>query len=183
MTEKIWFTSDLHFGHQNILKFCPTTRQGRDVKEMERLIIEKWQAKVSPQDRVYVLGDVFFKRVDEAISIMDQLPGQIHLVYGNHDKIIKSNKSLRDRFTSVSDYKDIVIDGQKIVMFHFPIYEWDQMHRGSFHLFGHIHGKDHGIPGRLMDVGIDTRPGGDMEVWSWEEIKKNLEKKEIRTHH
>lgn len=184
--EKVWFTSDTHFGHKNIKKFCPNTRKGADIDEHDRMLIANWQSKIAQNDRVYHLGDMFFFGHEKALKVLDQLPGQIHLIYGNHDKVIKSNKTIRDRFTSVSDYKEIYLDGihgnQKVVMFHFPVYEWHQIHRGSYHLFGHVHGSVQ-VPGRAMDAGIDARPNGDMMPWSWQEVDAILSKREIRTHH
>jgi len=181
--EKIWFTSDNHFGHKNIKNFCPNTRKGATVEEMDRLMIEMWQAQVAPEDHVYTLGDVFFCDATRARSIMRQLPGQKHLIYGNHDKVIKSNKDLRDMFVAVHDYHVLRIDGVKVVLFHFPIWEWDQMHRGSYHLFGHVHGNAT-VPGRAVDVGIDGElSSGDMSLYSWERVREHLSKKEVRPHH
>ena len=180
--ERVWFTSDTHFGHKNIHKFCPNTRKGATIEEHDEFLIQTWQEQVAPQDRVYHLGDMFFCNSQRALSILKRLPGQIHLIYGNHDKVIKSNNDIKSHFTSISDYKEINLDNIKICLFHFPIYEWYQIHRGSFHLYGHVHGSMQ-IEGRAMDVGIDTRPTGDMKLWSWEEVKTFLEKREVRTHH
>ena len=182
MTERIFFTSDTHFGHKNILKFCPQSRPVKDVEEHDWRLIKNWQEQVAPQDRVYHLGDFFFCNGDRARRILDQLPGQIHFIYGNHDKVISSNHDMRARFASVSDYKELRIDDIKVCLFHFPIYEWHHIHYGSFHLYGHVHGSVQ-VPGRAMDVGVDTRPDGDMRLWSWEEVKVRLLKREIRTHH
>lgn len=180
MSEKVWFTSDLHFGHKGILNFCPETRPFSDIDEMEQAIIANWQQQVAQNDRVYILGDVFFCGPDKAHKIIDQLPGQKHLIFGNHDKTIRNNKPLRDKFVSTSEYKEITLDKVKICMFHFPIWEWYQIHRGSYHLFGHVHGNN-AVPGRAMDVGIDSRT--DCKLWSWEEVNENLRWREIRTHH
>ena len=180
--EKVWFTSDTHFGHKNIQKFCPNSRKGKDIEEHDRILIHNWQNQVAQHDRVYHLGDFFFCDGRRARNILDQLPGQIHFIYGNHDKVISSNKDIRDKFTSISDYKEINLDGIKLCLFHFPIYEWYAIGRGSFHLYGHVHGSVQ-VPGRAMDVGVDTRPDGDMKLWSWDEVKRTLMAREIRTHH
>lgn len=178
--EKIWFTSDTHFGHKNILKFCPESRPCSSIEEHDQKLIENWQRLVAPNDRVYHLGDFFFCNAVRARSILAQLPGKIHLIYGNHDKVISSNYDIRTKFESISDYKEIYLDKIKICLFHFPIWEWHRIQHGSFHLYGHVHNSVK-LPGRAMDVGIDTRT--DMNLWSWEEIKKLLEKNEIRAHH
>lgn len=180
--ERIWFTSDTHFGHKNILKFCPNSRPVASVEEHDERLIKNWQEQVAPQDRVYHLGDFFFCNGDRARQILDRLPGQIHFIHGNHDKVISSNHDIRSRFVSVSDYKELRIDEIKVCLFHFPIYEWHHIHYGSFHFYGHVHGSVQ-VPGRAMDVGVDTRPNGDMKLWSWEELKALMLAREVRTHH
>jgi len=180
--ERVWFTSDTHFGHKNILKFCAESRPCASVQEHDARLIANWQAQVAPQDRVYHLGDFFFCNGVRAREILAQLPGQIHLIYGNHDKVIKSNADIRSRFVAIHDYKELVLDNIKVCLFHFPIYEWHHIQYGSFHLYGHVHGSVQ-VEGRAMDVGVDTRPDGDMRLWSWEEVKARLEQREVRTHH
>ena len=177
---KRWFTSDLHFDHKSIMKFCPETRKYESTDQMNRAIIANWQSQVNPEDQVYILGDMFFCKAEKAVSILQQLPGHKHLIYGNHDKVIQSNSELRSYFTSISNYKEISVDDKDIILFHFPIWEWNKIHRGAYHLYGHVHGRSV-VPGRAMDVGIDTRI--DNMLWSWEEIDTKLRKLEIRDHH
>ena len=183
-----------HFGHRNILKkFCPNTRFGKDEHEMNRLMIAKWQQQVAPEDTVYMLGDVFFCREPEAISIINQLPGNKGLIYGNHDKVIYNSPELQSKFVSIQDYAEIDVKGTRVVLFHFPIAEWNKMHRGAFHLFGHVHGghDNHELvkTSRMMDVGIDARPDGEMPyhgemaLWGWDQIYNILSKRPIRKHH
>lgn len=187
---KIFFTSDNHFSHENILKkFCPNTRQGSDSEEMNQLMIKAWQTQVMPDDIVYMLGDVFFCSCTDAINILDQLPGQKFLIYGNHDKVIRNNLSIRKKFAWIGEYNEIDLfsgnDRRKVILFHYPMYEWNRMYQGSYHLYGHIHSRYGEQPhpiigGRCMDVGIDSRPKSDMTLWSWEEIDQILSKREIR---
>ena len=180
MSENIFFTSDNHFGHKNILNICKDTRHGRDVDEMNELMIGKWNDVVTDNDRVYCLGDFSFMRPDKTESILKRLKGQIHLVIGNHDNWI--NPSTSAYFESINHYKKITLDGIKVIMFHYPIFEWENIHYGAFHLFGHVHGSVT-VPGRAMDVGIDARPQKDMGLWEWEEVKEILSKRDIRKHH
>ena len=184
---KIFFVSDNHFSHKNILNFCPNTRVGRSVEQMNRIMIQNWQEQVGMNDIVWTLGDVFFCNAAEAINIMHQLPGRKHLVYGNHDKVIRSNSVLRGLFEAVHEYKEIEIEGQKVVLFHYPMYEWNRMQRGAFHLYGHVHGDitvKNAVTGRALDVGIDgALSTGEMKLYPWEDVKRYLDKKEIRGHH
>ena len=176
----IWFTSDTHFGHHNIMKFCPDTRKYKNADEMDEAMIAKWNSQVAYNDTVYILGDVFFHNVTNALRIIRRLNGIKHLIWGNHDQVIKKNPELQAEFASIQHYLDMYIDDVFVVLFHFPIFEWDKMHRGSYHLYGHVHGKVQ-IDGRAMDVGSDTYP--DNGLWSWAEVHENLKDKVVRSHH
>jgi calcineurin-like phosphoesterase family protein len=190
---KIWFTSDNHFSHKNIVRFCPNTRPHVTPEELDELMVEKWNGMVEHGDTVYCLGDVFFCNFERAESILKRLNGNIHLVYGNHDKVIKNNPRLQNLFKSISDYKELKIDGVDVVLFHFPMLEWNKMHYGAYHLFGHVHGNMDNDPNivsaRCMDVGIDSRPrgiepeNGMLSLWSWAQVHKILKGRPIRGHH
>ena len=72
---KIFFTSDLHFGHENVLRF--DHRPFASVEEMDDELIRRWNAKVAPGDLVYVLGDLIWKsRNDDAPGLLRSLNGQ-----------------------------------------------------------------------------------------------------------
>lgn len=183
LDNKIWLTSDNHFFHKNVLKFCPNSRQGKDEVEMNERMIAKWNSQVSRADTIYCLGDFSFGDSFKTEQVLKRLNGQIHLIRGNHENWLNKNPSLEKYFISVSTYKEVTIDGIKVVMFHYPIAEWNQMHRGSFHVFGHVHNSIKNPKGRCMDVGIDARPQCDMGLFSWEEVKATLSAKEILKHH
>lgn len=175
-----WFTSDLHFGHCRILTFNAHTRPFVSVEEMDQHLIMQWQAVVQPQDHIWVLGDLFFCNAARALQILDQLPGIIRVCLGNHDNVIRNNSSVRSRFASVCDYKEIKISGRDIVMFHFPIAEFNKMHYGAWHLYGHCHGKfTH--PGKAVDVGWDGPLGG--KLISPSDIAEYMAPRPILTHH
>ena len=180
MSNRIFFTSDTHFNHKSILTFCPTTRHGSSVEEMNELLIERWNEDVALGDRVYILGDFAFGNKTSTEEILKRLKGRLFLIKGNHDYWV--NEATSKYFEAIYDYKTINVEGQKVVMFHYPIFEWDAMHYGAYHLYGHVHGSTT-IPGRALDVGIDARPQRDMRLWSWEEVDATLKTREIRTHH
>lgn len=180
---KTYFTSDTHFGHGNILSFCADTRPGcRNIDHHDRRIIENWQAVVQPDDHVFHLGDFGFANEDRLENVLAQLPGQKHFIWGNHDQVFAKGTKLLRHFVSVDHYKELSIDREKVVLFHFPIHEWNKMHHGVFHFYGHVHGTVQ-IEGRAWDVGVDTRPAKDLSLWPWEELKALMLKREIRTHH
>lgn len=192
MNNNIWFTSDTHFMHRNILNFCPKTRLGKDQEEMTEILIENWNKQVCDNDTVYLLGDVFFCGMDKAVQILGRLNGHIHLVYGNHDQVIKKNRVLHMRFDSINDYLKIRIGQRTVIMHHYPYLEWEQCHYGAYALFGHVHGNmdhnPHVLRYRTMDVGVDSRPGGvepqdgPMTLWPWEQVDAILSKREVLSH-
>lgn len=171
----VWFTSDNHFGHHNIIEHC--NRPFRDAQHMDKEMISRWNGVVRKGDSVYHLGDLSFLRPRETSSILSRLNGQIHFIKGNHDKLLPE---VRDMFTSVSDLKEIKIEGQKIILCHYPMLSWNQMHRGSWMLHGHSHGtlrtscKSCSFePGRkMLDVGVDCH---DYTPISFSRVKKYME--------
>lgn len=173
----IFFTSDNHFGHKNIINFCKETRKNHtSVEEMNEDMITIWNSTVSKNDIVYCLGDFSFLNSKDTSLILSRLNGGIHLIKGNHEKWV-SNESVKF-LKSINDYKRIVIDKKLIILFHFPIVKFDAMHWGSYHLYGHVHNQ-YTHPGRAMDVGIDARPQKDMGLFSWEEVDSFLKDRPI----
>jgi calcineurin-like phosphoesterase family protein len=177
----IYFTSDLHFRHKNIL----TIGKGRPfgtVEEMEGVLIKNWNKKVNPTDDIYVLGDVFWGQNSEQIrKIMAKLNGIKHLIVGNHDRIMPNEQS--GCWNEIVHYKEIIIDKQKVVLSHYPIFEWCGYYYGSYHFYGHTHGsldlsKYTAMTPRpnlnCWDVGVDNN---NFEPVSFEEICKKIEKR------
>ena len=182
----IFVTSDNHFSHKNIHRFCPTTRPDQDVEVMNRKMIARWQEQVKPDDEVWALGDFFFCGASEAKSIMNQLPGRINLVYGNHDKTIRNAPDLQRKFASIQEYKELHTPQGTFILFHYPIQEWDMMHRGAIHLYGHIHNKSSGVPGKTLNVCIDS-PDLQTEVpyslFSIDDVIRAVDRLSERPHH
>lgn len=148
-----WFTSDTHFGHANVIKYCD--RPFSSVEEMDEAIVTNWTSVIRPDDDVYHLGDVMFHRGERVGQILSRLTGRIHLIRGNHDH----HSFLRDhhkRFVSIEKLDEVRIDGTTIVLCHFPMLSWNKSHHGSWHLHGHCHGKLPDDPGFYrLDVGVD----------------------------
>lgn len=78
---KIFFTSDHHFGHTNIIKFC--NRPFNSVDEMDNELIKKWNEKISKEDEVYHLGDFALSSNERFKEIADQLNGTSSFINGN----------------------------------------------------------------------------------------------------
>lgn len=164
----IFFTSDLHLNHANILKYQPL-RQGKNVDEMNNIIINNWNSVVTNRDTVYVLGDVVFgaNNTHIYIYILSRLNGQKILIKGNHDS---NSTNLNSYFAHVKDYYELDYDfgdihKQKIVMCHYAFKVWNKSHYGSWNLYGHSHGTLAPV-GKQLDVGIDATLNYEKMVWN-----------------
>lgn len=143
------FTADTHFGHENILRFC--SRPFATIEEHDECIIASWNAIVRPGDTIYHIGDFAHRCHPRRLrSIFDRLIGEKHLVIGNHDR--GSTRTLP--WASVSERVTIAVDGQRLVLDHYPGRSWNGSNRGAVQLYGHVHGN---IPDlwNACDVGID----------------------------
>jgi calcineurin-like phosphoesterase family protein len=159
----IWFTSDFHFAHSAIIKH--SDRPFRDVEEMNAEILTRVNSVVRSEDSLWFLGDfctwfgndqAYWDRVK---FFRDQIVCErIFLVYGNHDKKMRSNfRRTTEIFYRVHDLQEILIDNQPITLCLYPLLSWDKSFHGSYHLFGHEHGNIPDNPSVLsMDVGVDT---------------------------
>lgn len=156
---RTFITSDLHFGHANIMKFCPQSRArfNNDVTYMNETMVAEWNSIVQANDLVYILGDVAFLPAQKATEYMRRCNGKKILVQGNHDRKIVRDPGFRNCFEEIHSYLDINYAGHKICMFHYPIAEWDQCHRGSIQFHGHCHGNTTGLEKlRARDMGMDA---------------------------
>ena len=169
-----WITSDLHIGHKNVLKYNADSRKSDTLDGMHERLVKQWNVKVQPSDTVYILGDVSYcARVAEVISTLARLNGKKILVAGNHDKEMLKDRGFKDQFIEIVNYKEVNFNKKKIVMFHFPIAQWNGKHKGSIHLHGHCHGMPSNITGRCKDIGMDTN---DMNVYELEPLIEQIYK-------
>ena len=136
----IFYTADLHLGHENIISYC--NRPFSSVGEMNETIVSYWNAVVRPEDEVYILGDVLFKINSTSPLYLDRMNGKKHLIIGNHDKRNLKIDRFRALFDSIDNYLELTGDGRRVILFHYPIVEWDGYYRGYYHLYGHIHNND-----------------------------------------
>src|SRR3990167_10184368 len=93
----IWFTSDTHFNHTNIINYCnrPFVFDGTpNVQSMNQALIEHWNANVSSSDVIYHLGDFSFGTKKQASDILHMLNGYKVLIKGNHDRSLSSMKEI-----------------------------------------------------------------------------------------
>ena len=174
---RIFFTSDTHYGHENIIHFCK--RPFASVKEMDAYLIDRWNNVVGPNDYIFHLGDFCFKGSQYWDNILNQLNGHKFLIIGNHDE-----KNLRDgamyKFDWVGFQAIVLIGSQKIYLNHHPFlcYGGTYHDNPTWQLFGHVHsgpganGKDINRMQYLFptqyDVGVDNN---NFTPVSFEQIK------------
>src|SRR3954447_14711520 len=166
----VFFTADTHFGHRNIIAYA--SRPFVCVEEMDEIMVQRWNERVRPGDRVYHLGDFSVCRGPKTGEILERLNGEIHLVWGNHDR---PAYAIRERFASYHDYLQITVCEQFIVCFHYAMRVWNKSHKGSWHLYGHSHGSLPDDPHALsMDVGVDCN---NFYPFSFEEVAFRMKDK------
>jgi calcineurin-like phosphoesterase family protein len=168
---KTFFTSDTHFGHANIIKYC--NRPFASVEEMDNILIHNWNSVVRPEDTVYHLGD-FAVGGGPAAPYLRRLNGTIYFCLGNHDKRLRFIKAyldieleLQDHFAEIylnddkvkfgiPNLREVTVEKQDIVLCHYAMKVWNGSHKGSWQLYGHSHGTLPDDPNSLScDVGVD----------------------------
>lgn len=156
----IFFTSDLHFGHEKIIRHCD--RPFADANEMDAALIHNWNSAVGLKDEVYILGDFTMRPAAEAHGYLTQLNGRKYFISGNHDRFLKGFTPYMSDFEWVKDYHVLHTEGRWLVLFHFPILEWYQLYRGGIHLYGHVHNSQRSaerlaaLTGPAFNVGVDV---------------------------
>lgn len=170
----IYFTSDLHFNHLNILKYEPITRPFANIEEMNETLITNWNSVVKDTDTVYVLGDFVMGAVNEVEKILDRLNGKIILVRGNHDTKTKLD-IYRARGIEIRDIAYLSYKGRFFILCHFPIAseEFIQMvvrdNSEVVNLYGHVHSNAPiGYYNGTFHIGVDTNnltPISIEQVW------------------
>lgn len=181
MAQKVWFTSDTHFGHGNIVKY--SGRPFTDVYEMNEAIVDNWNAVVRPGDVVYHLGDFALCDAESATAIVKRLAGQKYLVFGNHDKVLRKDKRFLEHWIWAKDMADVTVGSQRIVLCHYAMRVWNQSHRGAWQLHGHSHGSLAEDPRLLQaDVGVDC---WDQRPVSFEQVVAKMATKSYQPvdHH
>lgn len=179
-TEKVFFTSDTHFHHANILNFCH--RPWGDIRVHDSALIQNWNRKVPKDGVVFLLGDfIMTSSIEWTKQLINQLNGTIYLVMGNHDYQNRlSRQVIRDLFENrVYDIIEITFhDYYRFIMCHYPMLYW---RRGSYHLHGHVHSGPTStakevVSGHHMryDVGVDNN---NYEPISFEELTEIFLKK------
>lgn len=180
---KTFWTSDTHFWHGNILKYC--NRPFGSIEEMNEGLVANWNSVVGPDDHVYHLGDFCFGNVEKWNWCLEpgRLNGHIHLILGNHDpdRVFRPGTML-ERFDSIDYEKILIVEGWTVIMNHFPFMSFsNNLDHKVMQLLGHIHSGPDGIGNVMLegnnlqwnqyDVGVDNN---NYTPVSWAQIREKL---------
>ena len=132
-----YYIGDLHLSHANVIRF--DNRPFDTLEEMHRKIIDNWNARVKPNDTVYILGDFCWAKESDWPYYLAPLPGQKVLIRGNHDPK-QFSKEVKKFFQDIKDYKEITDSGKHVILSHYPIL----FHKADYNpdcwmLYGHVH--------------------------------------------
>lgn len=168
-----FFTSDLHFGHKNVIPYC--TRPFLDVDEMDRQLITNWNNTVHERDATWILGDFSFYKPNKTLDILHQLKGEKILVKGNHDH--GTTKCIGfPGYTAVFPAAEIRLDQRlPVLLSHYPyktneiderFQERHMEDKGMWLLHGHVH-QHWKTKNKMINVGVDVwdyKPVSEMEI-------------------
>lgn len=170
-----YYTSDLHFNHVNILRPDYSNRPWPDIEAMNAGIINNINARIGPEDDLYIIGDFAMGDKDKIPELVRRIMGRKHLVLGNHD-YAKPNKIrpqiLAADFTSVQETLELEDGCVKLFLAHIP--QKDGWNGAHYQLCGHVHNSftraswiddktepeqghfDADPDGKIINVGVDV---------------------------
>jgi len=167
--ELLYFTSDNHFGHRNILSHA--NRPFVDLKEHDEILVENWNKTIPKNGIVVFQGDFAMGlKATKLKWLLETLNYEtIYLVQGNHEKDIMKKFWAREYFEKISQRIEFEIEDENgnfkdkntkfniIVADHFPMLSWNKSFHGSYHTYGHTHGNMKEHPwNTAYEVGVDV---------------------------
>lgn len=179
---KCFWTSDLHAFHKKPFVWEP--RSHKSAEEHTQFIIDKTNEIVGPEDFLFNLGDITLNCSESMFEeFLSQIKCQnVYTLWGNHnspswgiyeremENFLESNNVNRSTLDTqqieiypfryrnlifLGNYVEIIVEGQFIVLSHYPLVSWNHMKKGSWMLHGHVHNKLK-LNGRRIDVGWDN---------------------------
>lgn len=166
----IYFTSDEHYYHHNILRY--SNRPFSSLSEMHDILLENHNKIVKNTDVTFHLGDYTFEKdCDKVHNFIKKFNGNHVFITGSHDYWQKEySRKYKENFRDIREvkYNDITI-----VICHYCMTSWPKSHYGSWHLFGHHHGNMTYNVGKSYDIGVDCNNFRPISFDEIVEIMKN----------
>lgn len=191
---KFYFTSDTHYGHGNIMRYCKRpffvhddekekvekgqkfTVSKESINNMNDQLVERFNKLVKPNDVLIHHGDFAWHPFKNSVEFIERLNCKnLFLIWGNHDEA-----ELGNFIPNNYDQCLIKLEGVEIHSNHYPQDTWESSHRGSWHLFGHVHGAANSRRelnpawSMSLDCGVDSH---DFRPWEFQELRSHFEKK------
>jgi calcineurin-like phosphoesterase family protein len=174
-----FFTSDTHFDDEFAIQYF--NRPFQSVDEMNAVMVERWNRVVATGDMVYHLGDFTPGDLSHFTKWVSQLNGNIRILPGNMDRLWLPDFVTGPKVQVIPPLISLAFEKlgkvgqpQVIVLCHYSMQVWERSQHGSWHLFGHTHGKLKGI-GKSFDVGVDCTDFAPLSLDSIAEIMTHLE--------
>lgn len=196
MSKNVFITSDTHFGHSNIIKYC--NRPFSDIRSHDDTLIYNINQYVRPNDLLIHCGDFSFGHVEQYRYRIKC--NNIILLLGNHDCKRGTTKENYKCFQSVYSHglaveRTLQYKGEKypFLFNHYCMMVWNKSHHGVMHCYGHSHSNLEPIMNKLfpnrfsIDVGVDNayKLLGEYRPFKLEEILKIFSKRKFEPvdHH
>lgn len=180
---QIYFSSDLHFGHNKDFMYEP--RGFQSIEEHDEIIIKNWNEIVKPEDKVYILGDLMLNDTDAGIEKVNQLNGRKIIILGNHDtpiRIERYREELNDIIDIMYAYQ-FKYNKHYIYLSHYPTitanYDDDKpWAKHLINLFGHTHQKEKFYNNNpyMYNVGLDANNNKPISI---NEILERIKEKKM----
>jgi len=179
----LWFTSDLHWNHRNVLPYC--NRPYGSVEEMNEAMLKIWNDTVKPDDTVWFLGDLDINGKRSHRDLVKSLNGHKKLIVGNHDigfshthsgsRVLDKTQRQRDQlleygWQEVHQIHTVTLkNGRNVMLSHLPYLEdtseFDLRYKelrpidkGMTLIHGHLHAR-YIKKNRMIDVAFDGKLG------------------------
>ena len=172
-----YFTADLHIGHANIIELC--SRPFRSIGEMNNRIMVNWNQKVTNDDTVYIMGDMFFGKHPNVLEYVSYLNGKKYLTPGNHDDWMEHNEDALCLFEEIALMMEVpYTEKRQLTLCHYPMMCWNEDRRGhGYMIHGHIHNRSNEVffeyirqNPNILNAGVDIN---NFEPVTFEELVCN----------
>lgn len=159
---KIYFSSDLHFGHDKDFLYEP--RGFKSIEENDEVILNNFNQIITDEDDLYILGDLMLNDNESGMQKLSALKGKIHIILGNHDTAsrVELYKTLPNvveiTYATIIKYKKL-----HIYLSHYPTFcnnlDYDKpFHQTLVNFYGHTHQQTNFFDNNpyMYHVGVDS---------------------------